>query len=253
VADRLAGKVAIVTGAAQGIGEAMVRALHAEGARVTVADISGQEEPLASELGDGALAVHVDVTDDASVEAAVKQTLDEFGRLDVICNNAGINGDAVPTADYPPEAFDRVLAVNTRGVYSGARHAIPAMLPSGGGSIINTASTAGLVAVPGYSAYCASKGAIIALTRCIAVEYGKAGIRCNAICPGGTDTPMLRAPETDDPEQFAQMISGVEAVTPLGRIGQPPDIAALAVFLASDESAYITGVAIPIDGGYTSA
>jgi NAD(P)-dependent dehydrogenase (short-subunit alcohol dehydrogenase family) len=250
---RLAGKVAIVTGGASGIGEGMVQALHAAGAHVAVADISGRQDEVAAALGDRTLAIAVDVTDDDTVGAMVQRTVEEFGRLDVICNNAGIDGEISPAADYAPDAFDRVLAVNTRGVYSGIRHAIPAMLQSGGGgSIINTASIAGMVAFPGLSAYCASKGAVIALTRCVAVEYAKAGIRCNAICPGVIETPLLKALETREPEMYAQLLAGAEAMTALGRIGQPAEIAAAAVFLASDEASFLTGAAIPVDGAYTA-
>jgi NAD(P)-dependent dehydrogenase (short-subunit alcohol dehydrogenase family) len=249
---RLAGKAAIVTGGGSGIGQAMARAFHGAGAHVIVADISGQEEAMANELGEGALAHNVDVTDYDAVGAMVQRAVDEFGKLDVICNNAGIDGEISPAGDSNPKNFDRVLAVNTRGVYNGIRHAIPAMLAGGGGSIINTASIAALVAFPGLSAYCASKGAVVGLTRCVAVEYGAAGIRCNAICPGVVDTPLLQALERDQPEIYSQVAAGAQAMTALGRFAQPAEIAAMAVFLASDESSFMSGAAIPVDGAYTA-
>jgi meso-butanediol dehydrogenase / (S,S)-butanediol dehydrogenase / diacetyl reductase len=252
IAGRVAGKVAIVTGGASGIGEGMVRALHAEGAQVVIADISGNEEQVAGELGDRATAVNVDVSDDAAVAGMVKSAMEEFGHLDVLCNNAGIDGEIAPVAEYPLEAYDRVLSVNTRAVFLGTRHAIPAMIESGGGSIINTASIAGMVAFPGLSAYCASKAAVIGLTRSTAVEYAKAGVRCNAICPGVIKTALLDALEAREPEKFAEVIEPAKQMTALGRIGDPPEIASAAVFLASDESSFLTGAAIPVDGGYTA-
>jgi NAD(P)-dependent dehydrogenase (short-subunit alcohol dehydrogenase family) len=249
---RLQGKVAIVTGGGSGIGAAMVRGLHAEGARVVIADVSGQEDQVAAQLGDRAVAMNTDMRDDDAVSQLVTRTVQEFGKLDVMCNNAGIDGDIAPTADCSLENFDRVLAVNTRGVFLGLRHAIPAMLAGGGGSIINTASIAGLVAFPGLPAYCASKGAVLGLTRSVAVEYGKAGIRCNAICPGVVQTPLLESLQRRDPESFDQLIAGAEAMTALGRVAQPAEIGAVAVFLASDESSFLTGAAIPVDGAYTA-
>lgn len=248
---RLDGKVALVTGGASGIGEAMVRALHAAGASVAVADMSGAEKQLASELGDRVLAVHVDVTDDAAVGSAVQQAVGEFGGLDVLCNNAGTSGERIAAADYPLDAFDKIVSVNLRGVLSGIRHAVPIMIERGGGSVINTASAAALVATPGRAPYSATKGAVVALTRSVAAEYGRAGIRCNAICPGIIDTPMLRSIEAKTPEQFEQITAFVETATAAGRFGRPEEIAAVAVFLASDESSFLTGAAIPVDGGYT--
>jgi len=249
---RLAGKVAIVTGGGSGIGAAMARALHAEGASVAVGDISGKEHEVAAALGGGAIAVSADVTDDAAVAALISRTVAEFGRLDVLCNNAGIDGTLSTLADYTLEDFDRVFAVNTRAVFSGTRHALPVMAAQGGGSIINTASVAGLIAFPGLSAYCASKAAVIGLTRGTAVEYGPSGVRCNAICPGVVKTTMLTDLEESHPEVLKALLDTTETTTPLGRLGLPMEIASAAVFLASDESTFLTGAAIPIDGGYTA-
>ena len=248
----LTGKVAIVTGGGSGIGAAMAQALHAEAACVAIGDISGKEKEVAAALGDGAIAVSTDVTDDAAVAELIGRTVAEFGRLDALCNNAGIDGTLSALADYTLEDFDRVYAVNTRGVFSGARHALPIMTAQGSGSIINTASVAGLIAFPGLSAYCASKAAVIGLTRSTAVEYGRSGVRCNAICPGVVKTTMLTELEGVHPEVLKTLLDTTESTTPLGRLGLPMEIASAAVFLASDESAFLTGAVIPIDGGYTA-
>lgn len=248
---RVAAKVAIVTGAGGGIGESMAKALHAEGAHVLVTDVSGRQEDVAMALGEGAAAMRVDVSDDADVEAMIRYATEQFGRLDVLCNNAGIDGDVAPLAECSVENFDRVLAVNLRGVYLGMRHAIPAMVATGGGSIINTASAAGQVGFPGLPAYCASKGGVIALTRAAAADYAKDGIRCNAICPGAVETPLLQALRQSNPDIYAAIETHVLQTTPQGRFGTPAEIASLAVYLASDDSSFLTGAAVPVDGGYT--
>ncbi|PQM47980.1 Dihydroanticapsin 7-dehydrogenase [Mycobacterium talmoniae] len=178
---------------------------------------------------------------------------DAFGGVDVLCNNAGVDGDIVPTADCSLENFERVLAVNTRGVFHGLRHAIPAMLERGGGSVINTASVGGQVSFPFLAAYCASKAAVLALTRSVAIEYGTQGIRSNAICPGVVRTALLESIQHRDPETAQGLIANAEAMTPLGRLGSPGEIATMAVFLASDESSFLTGAALAVDGGYTAA
>jgi len=242
---RLAGKVALVTGAAGGLGQEMARTFAAEGAQVAVADISGGEDEIASELGQSGLAIRCDVSIEADVKAMVDATLDRFGRLDILCNNAGIDGILVPTAEMSSDNFDHVIAVNLRSVFLGHRYGIPAMIASGGGSIINTASIAALSGVPGAAAYSAAKTAILGLTRVAAVEYATAGVRVNAICPGLIETAMVAGVGMDHPTMRAAI-----AATPVGRLGRPQEIAATALFLASDESSLVTGIAMPVDGGY---
>ncbi|MGW5110635.1 SDR family NAD(P)-dependent oxidoreductase [Nocardia sp. NPDC004123] len=245
MSTRLYGKVAIVTGAGSGIGAATARLFRREGAAVVVADVSGNEKAVADELGEHALAVHTDVANAADVESLVQTTLDRFGRLDVLYNNAGIDGDQAPTGEYPEQEWDRVLAVNLKGVFLGMRFGIPAMLRTGGGSIISTASMAATVAFANMPAYCASKAGIVMLTKTAAVEYADRGIRANAILPGVISTGMT-------PNLPADLIAGIEAATPLKRIAQPEEVANLALFLAGDESSFVTGESILVDGGYSA-
>ena len=241
---RLDGKVSIITGAGSGIGAATARRFHAEGAKVVLADISGDQEAIAKELGDGALSVHVDVSQGDSVAAMVQTTLDTFGRLDVLFNNAGIDGDFFPVGELPEESWDKVQNINLRGVYLGMRHGIPAMLASGGGSIISTASMAATVAFPTMASYCAAKGGVVMLTKTAAAEYAAQGIRVNAISPGTIQTAItVHLPQ--------DMIKAIIERNPVGRIADAAEVASLAVFLASDESAFITGADYLIDGGYT--
>jgi NAD(P)-dependent dehydrogenase (short-subunit alcohol dehydrogenase family) len=241
---RLTDKVAIVTGGGAGIGAATVAAFHAEGAKVVAADISGREADIAAQLGGNCFAVHADVSQASDVQRMVAAAIERFGRLDVLHNNAGIDAPACDTGEYSEEAFDRVWAVNGRGVFLGMRYAIPAMLESGGGSIINTASVASAVVFPGKIAYCAAKGAVTMLTRTTAVEYAARGIRVNAICPGMTKTGHHHLLPR-------QLIEDVLGATPMGRVAQPSEIADLTVYLASDESRFVTGASVVIDGGYT--
>ncbi len=244
MAGRLEGKVAIVTGAGSGIGAASARRFHAEGAKVVLADISGQEEAIAKELGEGALAVHTDVSQSESVQALIAATEKAFGRLDVLYNNAGIDGEIAPVADMTEAGWDKVQGINLRGVFLGIKYAIPAMLRAGGGSIINTASMAATVAFPQMSSYCAAKGGVIMLTKTAAAENAVHGIRVNAISPGTIQTGIT---DTLPPD----MIKAIIAANPVGRIAQASEVASLAVFLASDESGFITGSDYMIDGGYT--
>lgn len=248
---RLTGMVAVVTGAGRGIGETIARSFDAEGARVVVSDITGQQDRVAADLRQDSLAIEADVGKDGDIEALIRRTVEEFGRLDILCNNAGIDGELKPLAQTPVENFDRVVTVNLRGVFLGMRYAIPAMLDNGGGSIINIASVAGLVALSGTSAYAASKAGVMGLTRVAAAEYGPAGIRVNAICPGVIKTPMLEELERAAPEVHAQIVSHAESMTAAKRLGRPDEIATLATYLASPESSFLTGAAIPVDGGYT--
>ncbi len=245
---RLEGKVAIVTGGGSGIGRATALLFAREGAKVVVADITGKEKETADEIGPSAVASHVDVSVSAAIRAMIESARNTFGKLDVLFNNAGIDGLRAPTADCTEENFDHVIAVNLRGVFLGMKYAIPLMLAGGGGSIVNTASIAGLVGFMGIPAYSASKGAVIQLTKTAALEYATQGIRVNAICPGVIWTPMVERFTGGTEEGKAQMA----ALEPVGRMGTAEEVASLALYLASDESAFVTGTAIPIDGGFVA-
>ena len=251
----LEGRVAIVTGGGSGIGRAMGIAMAAEGATVILADITGAEEETAAAIGDGATAVHADVTSDDDMRALIKGTVGAHGRLDVMCNNAGIDGEIAPLAECTLENFDRVIAINLRGVFLGMRHAIPAMLendPPARGSIINTASVAAFVAFRGASPYCAAKAGVLGLTRVGAAEYSAAGVRVNAICPGVIRTSILRHLEEHAPELLNQIIADNEQMTASKRIAEPEEVASVAVFLAGDGASFITGSAVTVDGGWTA-
>jgi len=245
MAGRLGGKVAIITGAGSGMGAATAELFYREGAKLVLADISGEQEKLAKRLGDNAIAVHTDVSKEADVQAMVETAVATFGKLDVLYNNAGIDGQLALTGEYTTDAWNQVIAVNLTGPFLGMRYGIPAMLQSGGGSIISTASMAAHVAFPKMPAYCASKGGVVMLTRNAAVEYAAQGIRVNAILPGVIDTGMSKSLPDD-------LIQGVKKATPQARIADASEIASVALFLASDESSFITGQAIVVDGGYTS-
>jgi len=241
----LSDKVAVITGAGSGIGAAMAEAFNGAGAKVVLADVSGQQEEVAKRLGDGCVAIHADVTKGSDIQAMLDAATTHFGRLDIVCNNAGIDGDLGPIGQCSEENYDRVMAVNARGVFLGMRYAIPILVAGGGGSIINTASIASTVAFPTMSPYCASKGAILMMTKTAAAEYAGAGVRINCICPGVTQTALVqRLP--------AALIDGAVALTPMGRVGQPDEMAGAALFLASDAASFITGSAITLDGGYTT-
>jgi len=242
---RLEGKVAVVTGAGGAMGAAMVRRFCAEGASVVAVDLNTLKDALADELGERCVPFTADVASSPEVQAMLQMALDRFGRLDILCNNAAVQGHLRLTGDYEVEEFDRVMAVNARGVFLGMRYAIPIMLKLGGGSIVNTASMAAKVAFPQLVAYSASKGAVMMMTKNAAVEYADRGIRVNCFCPGSIDTAMLN----NMPQEY---IDAVIAANPVKRVGRPDEIADLALFLASDESSFITGTEIVIDGGYTA-
>jgi NAD(P)-dependent dehydrogenase (short-subunit alcohol dehydrogenase family) len=245
----VAGKVALITGAARGMGASHVRALAGEGATVAIADVAAEPgEQLAHELRHGGSEVayyHHDVTDPAAwrdVVAAVETT---YGPIDVLVNNAGIQLRSVGI-EADDDEWSRVIAVNQRGVFLGMRAVIPGMTRNSGGSIINIASIAALVGLPGSIPYQASKAAVLGLTRGAAVAYGRDNILVNAICPGLVVTGMTQSASP-------AAVQAVKAQIPLGRDGRPEEVSAAVVFLASDESSYITGVALPIDGGYVAA
>ena len=250
--DELKNKVAIITGAASGIGRAAAELFSGEGAIIIAADVideAGQE--LADELSRTQRTcsyVHADVSKESDVEAMVHVALAQYGRLDVLFNNAGIEGEQAPTADAALDNWERVMGINLRGVFLGCKYGIQAMLRSGGGAIVNNASVAGLVGFAGIPAYAASKGGVVQLTRTAALEYATQGLRVNCICPGIIDTPMAQRFTHGDPAVTAR----IAAMEPVGRMGQAREVAQLALFLASERASFITGAAIPVDGGYVA-
>ena len=245
--SRFEGKVVVVTGAGSGIGQAMARAFSAEGATVVAADLNeAAARQTAGELQRGSAAL-VDVTEPASVSALIAEAQVRHGRIDILCNNAGI-GSSKTVVDCEPDEWQRLFAVNVKGVYLGCKYAIPIMIAQGGGVIVNTASVAGLVGLPNRAAYCASKGAVVSLTKQVAVDYVSQGIRCNCICPGTVDTPWVGRllAEVADPQALrAELV----ARQPMGRLGTAQEVAQAALYLASDDAGFVTGTALVIDGG----
>ena len=252
---RFSNIVALITGGATGIGRATALAFAREGARVVVADINPSEgEETVRQIRDGggqALFVRADVSNGADWERAVAETVREFGRLDVLFNNAGIEGKSAPTADYSEEDFDRVLAVNLKGVWLGMRATIPQMLKQGKGAIINTSSILGLVGFAGASAYTASKHAILGMTKVAALDYSSQGIRVNAVCPAFIRTPMLERGIGQLPNA-EEMWAQISSLHPVGRMGEAEEVARLVLFLASEDASFISGAAYLVDGGYTA-
>lgn len=250
--NELKNKVALITGAASGIGRATVELWAEEGATVVAADVQDNAvRELVDRLsrrGHCVSFVHADVAREPDVAAMIHLALSRYGRLDVLFNNAGIEGEQAPTADASLENWDRVIDINLKGVFLGLKHGIKAMLEHGGGSIINNASVAGLVGFAGIPAYCASKGGVIQLTRTAALEYAMQNIRVNCLCPGVIDTPMVERFTNGQAEAEATMI----ALEPVGRVGTAREVAELALFLGSDRASFITGAVIPVDGGFVA-
>jgi NAD(P)-dependent dehydrogenase (short-subunit alcohol dehydrogenase family) len=251
--QRFSGKVALVTGGASGIGRACAQLFAREGAAVVVSDVAveGGEETvrLIEEDGGEASFVEADVSKSAQVEALIRRTVDAYSRLDYAFNNAGIEGlMATNTADYPEEDWDRVIAVNLKGVWLCMKHEIPQMLSQGGGSIVNNSSVAGLVGLEGISAYAASKHGVVGLTKTAALEYAQSGIRVNTVCPGVIRTPMVERYTGGDAETEAQFA----AIEPVARMGSPEEVAEAAVWLCSEAASFVTGHAMAVDGGFVA-
>lgn len=250
--ERLAGKVALVTGAGSGIGRATAELFAREGAELVVVDVDAASARACAEAieatGGSALAVPTDVADNDAVEAMAAAARERFGRVDVLVSNAGILDDYEPAAETRDETWNRVLGVNLNGMFFTARALIPGMLESGGGAIVNVASTAGLNGGNGGAAYTTSKHGVIGFTRQLCFDYARRGIRCNVICPGAVETGMTR-------EIFAsadaEVMKAVESA-PIGRWAQPEELAAAALFLASDEASFVNGAVYVVDGGFDS-
>jgi NAD(P)-dependent dehydrogenase (short-subunit alcohol dehydrogenase family) len=252
MAGLLTGKVAIVTGGASGIGRAAALAFAREGARVAISDVDASggaaTAQAIAEAGGAAIFVQADVASAAEVAALVERTVASYGRLDCAFNNAGINQENAPAAELDEELWDRTIAVNLKGVWLCMKYEIPAMLAGGGGAIVNTASVVGLSGRRDTPAYVASKHGIVGLTKATALDYGKRGIRVNAVCPGTIRTAMYVRRLGDDPEVDARLA----AATPIGRIGTGGDVAEAVVWLCSDAAAFVTGHSMVIDGGDTA-
>jgi NAD(P)-dependent dehydrogenase (short-subunit alcohol dehydrogenase family) len=249
--DRLAGKVCIVTGAGSGIGKASAIRFAEEGARVTCVDVNRESvEATAREIGDAAFAVAADVSVAAQVKAYTDDTVARWGGLHVVFNNAGVNLPGI-FHEASDEVVNRTIDVNIKGCIYGCRYAIPYMLKGGGGSLINTSSVNGLVAEPFLAVYATSKGAIIMLSKGIALDYAKQGIRCNAIAPGWVDTPVNYA-HAEMLGGLAEVYATIDSFQPIGRPGEPREIANCALFLASDESSFVTGSVLVADGAMTA-
>jgi NAD(P)-dependent dehydrogenase (short-subunit alcohol dehydrogenase family) len=252
-----AGKVALITGAGNGIGRAVALAFAARGAKVMVVDrdAAGAERTAGTIKQQGGDArFHVsDVTKSADVQAYVKAALDAYGKIDCFFNNAGIEGKVAPTAEYDEAMFDQVIAVNVKGVFLGMRHVLPVMLKQKSGAVVNTASVAGLVATPGMCAYAASKHAVIGLTKAASGEAARGGVRVNAVCPGPIDTRMIHSLEgqlnPSDPEGVGNRY---RSSIPLGRYGTVDEVANVVLFLCSDLAGNITGAQYVVDGGRTA-
>jgi NAD(P)-dependent dehydrogenase (short-subunit alcohol dehydrogenase family) len=246
------GKVALVTGAGSGIGLATAEAFAQAGASVVLAD--RHEDAVRAATGKltaggrKALAVRCDVTDDRQVASMIDQTVSTFGRLDAAFNNAGVMQRRVDTADITDDEWDRVMAINLRGVWSCMKYELRQMLRNSGGAIVNCSSLGGVVGNPGLAAYHAAKHGVIGLTRTAALEYATRGIRINAVCPGSIDTPMAQTLTGGDPKVLAELVKD----EPIGRLGQPEEIAAAVLWLCSPGASYVVGHPLLVDGGYTA-
>lgn len=247
MAGRLQDKVAVITGAGSGMGKAMAEIFAREGARLVLADISGKQDEVAAAVGNGAVAVHADVSDEADVQNMIRTAEETFGRLDILCNNAGFGGGMAPLHEQSLETWDKVHSTNIRGAFLGMKYGIISMLKTGGGAIVNTTSASGVIGWKHHSVYGAAKAGVNQLTKTAALDYSDKNIRINAVAPGTMWTGLVEASKKFDapPEEFP-VLAGI----PMGRWGLAQDIANAALYLASDEAAYVTGVILPVDGGY---
>jgi dihydroanticapsin dehydrogenase len=254
MSGRIADKVCVVTGAGSGIGRATAVRFAREGGKVLCADVNGATAIETAELiqndGGEAVARTVDVSDPRAVDAMIAEAVERFGGIDVLVNNAGVNIPGV-LHEVTDEVIERTLAVNVKGQIYGCRAAIPHMLERGGGSIINVSSVNGIVSEPFLAVYSASKGASVMLTKGIALDYAKRGIRCNVVCPGWVDTPINYA-HAEMLGGLAHVYATIDTFQPIGRPGEPAEIANVILFLASDEAIFMTGSIVPVDGGMTS-
>lgn len=252
MSGELEGKVVLVTGAGSGIGRESALAFAAAGGRVVVSDVvvGGGEETVAQikAAGGEATFVRADVSQRADVEALIRQTVETYGRLDCAHNNAGIEGDMAPTCDCTEANWDRTIAVNLKGCWLCMKYEILQMVEQGGGVIVNTSSVAGLVGFLNLPAYVATKHGVAGLTRTAALEYAEQGIRVNAVCPGVINTPMIDRIVAGDAEAEAQFT----ALEPVGRMGSPAEVAQAVVWLCSDRASFVTGIAMPVDGGFVA-
>jgi NAD(P)-dependent dehydrogenase (short-subunit alcohol dehydrogenase family) len=252
MSQKLVGKVALVTGGGSGIGRATSQAYAREGAKVAVVDIDGAAARDVADtikaLGGEAISIATDVSNSSQVAAMVEQVVARFGRLDIAFNNAGIDLEHEPLAMATEETFDKLMNVNVKGVWLCMKYEILQMLKQGSGAIVNTSSIGGLIAAARQPIYGGTKHAVIGLTKAAAIEYGRKGIRINAVCPGVIRTPMMDRGIAREPrrQQF------IEQAHPIGRVGEAEDIASAVVFLSSDDAAFIIGHAMPVDGGFTA-
>lgn len=246
------GKVAIVTGGSSGIGKATAIAFAREGAKVVVASRREKEGietvKQVHSAGSEGLFIKTDVSKETDVSAMVEKTIATYGHLDYAFNNAGIEQIPTPLVEQTEETFDQVMDINVKGVWLCMKHQIPQMLKNGGGAIVNMSSVAGIVGTPGLPIYIASKHAVLGLTKAVALEYAKEGIRINAVCPGVIETDLFNRAVADNPEVIERLI----AMHPIGRVGKPEEIAEAVIWLCSDKASFVTGQSLPLDGGYVA-
>lgn len=244
---RLKSKIAIITGAGSGMGRATAKRFAAEGARVICADISGQQNAVAEEIGAAAIPIHTDVANEDDVRKMIATAEDRFGRLDILVNNAGFGGGMAPLHEQTAERWDRVHSVNLRGVFFGMKYGIASMLKTGGGAIVNISSASSVVGWKHHSIYGAAKAGVNQLTKAAALDYALNNIRVNAVLPGTMWTGLVkRSQEFPEPPPHVARLPGI----PMDRWGLATDIASAVLYLASDEASYVTGVLLPVDGGY---